>query len=230
MVALSMQPFLKIFKMKYLLLLLLFFTGIAKAQVIPFGMMNTAILTPAFVGDFRDGGVVFYVDPNDNAHGLVCSINDFNNGQENTWWNGSSLILVSGTETGVGTGKANTDKIIDAMVSAGFNNLNYENPAGYFSYAAGIARSYSYGGYTDWFLPSKDELYQLFLNRVAVSNTLTTIAGAGVFPSGSNYNYWTSSEYNKTYAWLLKADSTTIQEVNNQDKKRQKFLRPIRAF
>jgi hypothetical protein len=44
--------------MKYLLLLLLFFTGIAKAQVMLFGMMNTAILTPAFVGDFRDGSIL----------------------------------------------------------------------------------------------------------------------------------------------------------------------------
>ena len=45
MVVPFMQPFLKIFKMKYLLLLLLFFTGIAKAQVMPFGMMNTATAT-----------------------------------------------------------------------------------------------------------------------------------------------------------------------------------------
>jgi hypothetical protein len=58
MVVPFMQTFLKIFKMKYLLLLLLFFTGIAKAQVMLFGMMNTAILTPAFVGDFRDGSIL----------------------------------------------------------------------------------------------------------------------------------------------------------------------------
>ena len=46
-----MPLFLKIFKMKKLLLLLLFFTGIANAQVMPFGMMNTATATAANVPD-----------------------------------------------------------------------------------------------------------------------------------------------------------------------------------
>ena len=41
MVQIIMRPYLKIFKMKYLLLLLLFFTSIAKAQVIPVGMMSS---------------------------------------------------------------------------------------------------------------------------------------------------------------------------------------------
>jgi hypothetical protein len=30
----------------------------------------------ATVGDFRDGGIVFWVDPADNTHGLVCAIED----------------------------------------------------------------------------------------------------------------------------------------------------------
>jgi hypothetical protein len=40
MVVLFMPPYLKIFKMKNLLPLLLFFTGIANAQVMPFGLMS----------------------------------------------------------------------------------------------------------------------------------------------------------------------------------------------
>ena len=31
----------------------------------------------AVVGDFRDGGVVFWVDPLDNTHGLICDFRDY---------------------------------------------------------------------------------------------------------------------------------------------------------
>ncbi len=31
---------------------------------------------PAIVGDLRDGGVVFWVDPADNTHGKVCALDD----------------------------------------------------------------------------------------------------------------------------------------------------------
>jgi hypothetical protein len=60
------------------------------------------------------------------------------------------------------------------------------------SYAAGLARAYSGGGYTDWYLPSKDELNKLWVNRAKI----------GGF-SSSGY-YWSSSEYSvysAYYAW-----------------------------
>jgi hypothetical protein len=43
-------------------------------------------------------------------------------------------------------------------------------------------------GYSDWFLPSKDELNQLYLQKNVV----------GGF---ANYFYWSSSEYNYYKAW-----------------------------
>jgi hypothetical protein len=50
-----MQLYLKIFKMKYLLLLLLLFTGIAKAQVMPFGVMTNQRI----VGDFSGPSKIY---------------------------------------------------------------------------------------------------------------------------------------------------------------------------
>jgi hypothetical protein len=45
------------------------------------------------------------------------------------------------------------------------------------------------GGYSDWYLPSRDELNQLYINRVAI----------GGF--ANNY-YWSSSEDRSDHAWV----------------------------
>jgi len=54
-------------------------------------------------------------------------------------------------------------------------------------YAAGVARSYEGGDHTDWFLPSKDELNKLWLNKVAIGGFVDL--------------YWSSSEYDADFAW-----------------------------
>ena len=60
------------------------------------------------------------------------------------------------------------------------------------SYAAGLAKTYSGGGYTDWFLPSKDELIKMQNNRDII--TTTALAnGGGSFESHPKA-YWSSSE------------------------------------
>jgi len=80
------------------------------------------------------------------------------------------------TRDTIGSGWANTDKII------------IQNGEGT-TYAAGLARAYRGGGYSDWFLPSIDELYQLYLNRDVI----------GGF--ADHTWYWSSSEYTSTLAW-----------------------------
>ena len=44
------------------------------------------------------------------------------------------------------------------------------------------------GGYSDWYLPSQDELNALYTNRVAIGNFTTD-------------RYWTSTEYSDTAAY-----------------------------
>jgi hypothetical protein len=90
------------------------------------------------------------------------------------WWNGSYKDIR--TDTAVGTGKANTDAIIAAQGSG--------------NYAASICKNLTLGGYSDWFLPSKDELGLMYTNLKK--------AGLGGF-SGSWL--WSSSQYNNFYAW-----------------------------
>ena len=60
--------------------------------------------------------------------------------------------------------------------------------------AARICYDLILNGYSDWFLPSVDELHKLYLNRDAI--------GGFVF----NDNYWSSTEYDNFNAWEIGFD------------------------
>lgn len=61
--------------------------------------------------------------------------------------------------------------------------------------AANFCRNLIIGGFTDWYLPSKNELNLLYQNKSALE-----AAGAGAF-SSRDY-YWSSSEYSTKHAWF----------------------------
>ena len=117
---------------------------------------------PPAVGQFRDGGIVFWLDG--NGGGLISALSDQSAGIQ--WSIGNNIII--GTATGIGTGSANTNAIIS---NQGIGT----------SYAAGLANAYTGGGYTDWFLPSKDELNLMFLQKSLIGGFST------------NW-YWSSTE------------------------------------
>jgi hypothetical protein len=145
------------------------------ALLIMFSMAACSSKANPKVGDTYQGGVAFYIlqagDIGYNAnvvHGLIASTEDQHT---NIKWGLLDYRYVAapgGTFTAIGTGSVNTDSIIT------------QNGAG-ITYASGIARAYEGGGYTDWYLPSQDELHLLFLSQDIV----------GGF---SNKGYWSSSE------------------------------------
>jgi hypothetical protein len=146
------------------------------------------------VGDVYQGGKVAYIlvngDPGYDAttqHGLIAATSD--QGRKITWDRlTGDFYSYQGTNRGaigtaIGTGFSNTSNIIASQGGTAS------------SYAAGVARAYTGGGYTDWYLPSKEELNKLYLNRVAI----------GEFISNSYGLYWSSSEiqsYPYHSAWL----------------------------
>ena len=159
------------------------------------------------IGNYYQGGQIAYIlvsgDPGYDAnvqHGLIAATIDQISGMK--WYN-LSYTTTGATGTALGTGLSNTNTIITSQ-GARSN-----------SYAAGFARSYTGGGYTDWYLPSKDELAKLYAMK---------LLGFGGFTG--NF-YWSSSEVDAVYAWY--------QDFNNgvQDKPGKGdvlSIRAIRAF
>jgi len=86
-------------------------------------------------------------------------------------------IDCTGTSTEIGSGAANTATIVSFLVANGEIDK-----------AAQLCDALSIGVFTDWFLPSKDELNQMYINLAA--------AGIGGFNTSGDFPasyYWSSS-------------------------------------
>lgn len=120
---------------------------------------------------------------------------------------GSEGTLIGGTGTGIGTGQSNTTTIVTWLNSHSETNR-----------VAQLCDALVYGGYSDWFLPSKDELNLIYTN---LHNIVT--------PVGSFYGglYYSSSEYNANQAW---GQSFTLGYQDPFGKWAEYQARAIRAF
>ena len=169
------------------------------------------------IGAIYGGGIVIYVQqPSDvgyvagETHGLIAATVDQSAGI--IWYNGTNTNT-GATGTAIGTGLGNTNLIIANQGGTATN------------YAAGIARAYTGGGYTDWFLPSKGEL-NLMYQIPAVLATMTFISDG--FTNFPKY-YWSSSEYTNNYAWFQDFANST-NNIGYQVKYLGYRVRAIRAF
>jgi hypothetical protein len=157
---------------------------------------NEIILNPT-IGLAFGGGIIFYIDGT-AQHGLVSATSDQGTGVQ--WYNGTYL-LTGASGTAIGTGQANTTAIVTTQ-GAG-------------TYAAGICDQLVLNGFSDWYLPSKDELQELYLQQAVV----------GGFTG--NY-YWTSSEITSINAWSQYFTNGT--QYNLGAKWIPDYVRPIRSF
>ena len=162
------------------------------------------------VGDTGPGGgTIFYVDLT-RVEGSqyfeaacagwsdgTCGGSDLTDPTAQWGCSGTSII---GYGTGITAGEQNTTDIVNACATAGI--------------AAKVANDLWLGGQSDWFLPSKDELNQMYIRRTAI----------GGF--SADY-YWSSSEYGEGIAWYQYfADGS--ENANNTSV--TAYVRPVRAF
>ena len=120
---------------------------------------------------------------------------------------GSYGTLIGGTGTGIGTGQSNTTIIVAWLNSHGETDR-----------AAQVCDALVYGGYSDWFLPSRDELDLMYEN---LHNIVTPVGG---FFDGF---YWSSSERTGTLAW---SQFFLTGELTREIKKVSILVRAVRAF
>ncbi len=143
-------------------------------------------ITPETKGNAT--GKYFEVAPNDWSGTPISPSNLVFDPQVGWACNEYQEKSVSGTQTEIGTGRANTKLINDACASTAFP----------YRYATAEAVKYRGGGRTDWFVPSKEELKQMYLNIDKAAPGLTTTSDRG---SGWVKCAWSSSEINETVGW-----------------------------
>ena len=88
------------------------------------------------------------------------------------------------------------------------------------TYAAGLCKAYNAGGYTDWYLPAKNELQQCYNSRQTINTVLGSTNG---FQSAY---YWSSTEDDDGSAWYFYVGTASA----NVGKNYAGYVRAVRAF
>jgi hypothetical protein len=158
------------------------------------------------IGDSFQGGKLAYVlvsgDTGFNAavpHGFIAQ-----NADQSAVWGVEGLPVAGADGTAISAGLQNTIDIIAGDPTAGN--------------AARRCRGVTINGYSDWYLPSKDELNKLYISRTLIG---------GFNPAGW---YFSSTEGNSaTYAWYQDF-STGSQAGIGAHKDWALSVRAIRSF
>lgn len=171
-----------------------------------YGSLRTFITLspPPILGQSYQGGIVAYIFQSGDSgyisgetHGLIVSSSNQSSG---ALWGCSGTSISGAANTAIGTGLSNTSAIVSGCFSSNI--------------AATLCFNLSSGGFSDWYLPSRDELNKLYLNKSVI----------GGFAS---YYYWSSSQSSSTSSLCLDFSSGSLIIVS---KNNSFYVRAIRKF
>jgi hypothetical protein len=170
-------------------------------------------LTKHFIGEYYQGGIIFdvYNDQDGNEHGLIVSLNDVSNG---TGWSNVGNTLIGIGAQSLWNGQENSNAVI--------------NQAGHTTSAAQICTDYSYDGFSDWYLPSIDELNLLrnaryFINKIADND------GDPLTNPITHFDYyWSSTEAKSNTAFVIQFGTGDIATIGKNTA--QYRIRAVRKF
>ncbi|WP_146740343.1 Lcl domain-containing protein [Flavobacterium lacus] len=178
-----------------------FFNGVVWVTMLG----GAAPTVPLVVGDtFQGGKIVYILQPSDpgydpyQQHGIIAAPSD-QSGSIRWSINNNSI---NGTSTALGSGQANTTAIVNSQGTSG-------------NYAARLCNDLVVGGFSDWYLPSLDEMNILRANRVLIG-----------LSSGTS-QYWSSTQYNATRAMRVRIDTGSNSDHLKTGTNR---VRAVRSF
>jgi hypothetical protein len=179
-------------------------TTTTTTTAVPTTTTTTTTATPSYtIGEAALGGVIAYINGGGSTgtSGFVVTAADvLTSTPPNASWGCDGTLITGADGTAIGTGNQNTIDIMAGCSEAGI--------------AARLCGDLTEGGYSDWYLPSKDELNALYLNRVAIG-----------MPSANVY--WSSTENDSSSAWSQFFGAGSQGSVGKSTSSR---IRAIRSF
>ena len=147
-------------------------------------------------GDALGGGLFVFQD---SGYAYISAAAD--QATDAPW--GCQGTNISGTLNAVGTGSANTALIVASCATSGIS--------------ARICDQLTLNGYSDWFLPSLDELAQMY-----------TQLDANGFGNFANQSYWSSTQSSATQAYTI--DFNNGNTNAHQKSQTNRHTRAMRRF
>ena len=153
-----------------------------------------------YLGEEFGGGIIYhlYKDNLNVEHGLIVST-----GETTATWQNSTGTVTGGISSWDGSGNTASMTISNAA--------NYVN-------------ALTDGGFTDWYLPSIDELKLLLINRFNANKSLDAISATELSLS---LEYWSSTERDASNAYLVRFFAGNISD---EIKTATNSVRAVRSF
>jgi hypothetical protein len=149
------------------------------------------------------GGLIFFVKSSMTSGWQYLEVAPTDQGTIVQW--AADNITTGAVGTLKGTGKTNTTTIVGIETVAN---------------AAQLCDNLVLNGYSDWFLPSFDELDEIFF-------ALSTMGLGNLVPG---VNYWTSTENTSTQAYAGSYVGGTSVVAGNHNKSVAGYVRAVRSF